>query len=89
MESENQSTTPSTNFTESQCELLGALRARYQQDQGLFTGRELSHLRFMRWLQEEHLVAEDTGERRCSRTSIQPDGMPVEPDAGGTPRCAA
>jgi hypothetical protein len=85
MESENQSTTPNTNFTETQSELLGALRARYQLDQGLFTGRELSHLRFMRWLQEKQIVAEDADEWPCSQTPMQPDG----PDVGGIPRCAA
>jgi hypothetical protein len=27
-----------------------ALRNRYQEDQDLFTARELAHLRFLRWL---------------------------------------
>jgi hypothetical protein len=84
MESENQSTTPNTNFTETQSELLAALRGRYQEDHDLFTGSELSRLRFLRWLQEKHLVAEDAGERRCSQTSLQPDGRPLGPDAGDT-----
>ncbi|HEY8684568.1 MAG TPA: hypothetical protein VIO57_03070 [Chloroflexota bacterium] len=89
MKSEDSSTTPEPNFTETQSELLAALRGRYQEDHDLFSGDELSRLRFMRWLQEKHLVAEDAGERRCSEPPLQPNGRPLGPDAGDTAWCVS
>ncbi len=87
MKSENQPTTPELNFTETECELLGAMRARYQLDHDLFTGRELSHLRFMRWLQETHPATEDSSVRRNSPLLLAAGGSPAGLDSGGTPWC--
>jgi hypothetical protein len=38
------------HFTREQRVLLNALQARYRQDPDLFSDRELSRLRFVRWL---------------------------------------
>jgi hypothetical protein len=87
MESENRPTAPEMSFTETQSELLGKLRSRYQQDGGLFTARELSHLRFMRWLLENTPVGQDSSSGDSSHMPLQSSGMPVGPDLGGTPWC--
>lgn len=87
MKPENRSMNPEPDFTETQSALLGALRARYQQDHDLFTGRELSHLRFMRWLQETHPATDDSSIRRHGPMLVEPDGRPVGVDCGGTSWC--
>ena len=87
MKPEKQPTIPDLNFTETQSALLGELRIRYQQDRDLFTGRELSHLRFMRWLRETHPASEDAGVRRHSSMPFEAGSGPVGVDSGGTPWC--
>lgn len=87
MNTEDNSTTPEMNFTENQSALLGELRTRYQQDHDLFSGRELSHLRFMRWLREAHPATEDSIVRRRSSMPLEAGSGPVGADSGGTPWC--
>ena len=69
---EDRPANPEMSFTETQSELLGALRARYQLDGDLFTGRELSHLRFWRWLQGTRPPTEDSSSRRYSLMRLEP-----------------
>ena len=85
MKSENQISPSEMNFNETQFELLGALRARYQQDRDLFTNRELSHLRFMRWLQETRPANEQSSVQHYGLTRLEPSCGPAGPDTGGTP----
>jgi hypothetical protein len=42
--------TTANQFTRAERQAMRALRARYQQDHGLFGARELAHLSFLRWL---------------------------------------
>ena len=88
MDSENPPTTPNTNFTETQSETLGALRTRYQQDGDLFTGPELSRLRFMRWLRENRPVNEGSTGRQYSLMIRETPTEPAARDSEGTP-CGA
>jgi hypothetical protein len=39
-----------TQLTDAECAAFWALRVTYQTDEHLFTERDLSHLRFLRWL---------------------------------------
>jgi hypothetical protein len=39
-----------TTFSASECNVLRALRAHYQETRDLFSARELGHLSFARWL---------------------------------------
>jgi hypothetical protein len=87
MESENRPTTPEMSFTETESELLGKLRSRYQQDGGLFSMRELSHLTFMRWLLENTPAGQDSSSGGSRQMPLQSGSMPVGPDLGGTPWC--
>jgi hypothetical protein len=41
---------PRTTITTEETCVLATLRDRYQEDRGLFSLRELVHLRFLRWL---------------------------------------
>jgi hypothetical protein len=41
---------PTVVFTNYERARLDALRARYQGNQDMFTGREMARLRFLRWL---------------------------------------
>lgn len=40
----------SPQFSDAETIALQSLRTRYQTDHGLFSARELAHLRFLRWL---------------------------------------
>lgn len=46
----NPSTLSQHGFTADEMARITALRRRYEQDQDLFSDREVAHLRFQRWL---------------------------------------
>jgi hypothetical protein len=69
-------------FTKAERQALTALRLRYSEDGGLFTARELAHLRFARWLRHGHRLPVSQVVRRTTDTSD-------ERDIGDTEPCAA
>jgi hypothetical protein len=54
MEAQIEGTIQPYMFTEAESQALWKLRARYQQEHGLWTAHVLAQLRFLRWLYRTH-----------------------------------
>jgi hypothetical protein len=88
MEPENRPNVPEMSFTETESKVLGMLRARYQQDRGLFTVRELLHLQFMRWLRDNPPGDKDSAVQPRSQAPMCAGGMTAGQNLTDTPWCA-
>ena len=51
----------SPDFTRDEWQMVQRLRLRYQQDRDLLTAREVTRLRFLRWLAVTGRLVEDGG----------------------------
>lgn len=64
-----------TAFTETESAALQALRARHCTISGLFTDRELAHLRFLRWLVHQ------PASRHAREKPLRAEAVPLDPVA--------